>query len=154
MKRKVWIDGLLFIAIGITSLIESFRLILYKDPHTLFDLLGPGYYLLIVSLSLMVTGIFYIFVNRRKLPGIKKETVSKGMRFRLIGSFAVLALYAIFLSSIGYFVSSLVFFVLEFRILGIKIWPNNIILSIGITAVYYFVFVKYCDMVFPRGLLF
>lgn len=154
MKRRVWIEGLLLIAISIVSLIESLRLIIYKDPQTLYDVLGPGYYLLLISLGLMVTGIAYIIAHLIKLPpSIEKEEVSREMRFRLWGSFAALGLYLILINFLGYLVSTFIFFVLEFWILGIKSWLFNIILSIICSVAYWFVFVKYCSMVFPRGFL-
>lgn len=155
MKRRVWIEGLLLIGISIVSLIESLRLIIYKDPQTLYDVLGPGYYLLSISLGMMATGIAYIIAHLIKLPSIeRKEEVNKEMRFRLYGSFVVCVLYLILINTLGYLVASFIFFILEFRILGIKSWPFNVLLSAFISVAYYFVFIKYCSMVFPRGLLF
>lgn len=154
VKRRVWIEGLLLIAISIVSLIESLRLIIYKDPQTLYDVLGPGYYLLALSLGLMITGIFYLIVHLIKLPRMeKKEETSKEMRFRLFGSFTALGLYLILINFFGYLVSTFIFFVLEFWIIGIKSWLFNIILSIIVSVAYWIVFVKYCSMVFPRGFL-
>ncbi len=154
MKRRVWMEGLVLIVISIVSLIESLRLIIYKDPQTLYDVLGPGYFLLAISLGLMVTGIAYITLHLIKLPpSIEKEEVSREMRFRLWGSFTAMGLYVILINFLGYLVSTFIFFVLEFWILGIKSWLFNIILSIICSVAYWFVFVKYCSMVFPRGFL-
>jgi putative tricarboxylic transport membrane protein len=104
---------------------------------------------------MMATGIAYIIAHLIKLPSIeRKEEVNKEMRFRLYGSFVVCVLYLILINTLGYLVASFIFFILEFRILGIKSWPFNVLLSAFISVAYYFVFIKYCSMVFPRGLLF
>ncbi len=154
MKRRVWIEGFILIGISIVSLIESLRLIIYKDPLTLYDLLGPGYYLLAISLGTMAAGIAYIITHLIESPkSIEKKEASKEMRFRLWGSFAALGLYLILSSFLGYLVSTSIFFVLEFWVIGIKSWFFNIILSIICSLAYWFVFAKYCSMVFPKGFL-
>jgi len=154
LNRKIWIVGLLLVAFSLVSLAESLRLIFYKDPRIIFDVLGPGYYLLLLSIGLLVTAVVYIYQHLRKRESVAKEKTSKEMRIRLMGSIVVCVLYLILINTIGYGVASFVFFMLEFRIVGIKSWPFNFALSVMITAAYYVIFVMYCDMVFPRGLLF
>jgi hypothetical protein len=63
-------------------------------------------------------------------------------------------MYALLIDVAGYLVASILFFFLAFRIVGVKSWAVNIILALMITAAYYAVFVEYCSMIFPRGLLF
>ena len=156
VKRKVlWVEVAILMIISLVALYEAMRLVLYKDPHTLFDILGPGYYLLILGVSLMITSVAYLLVHLREpLLRVGGEVVDRVMRFRLIGTFGVLAMYIILINIVGYLLASFIFFVLEFRIIGIKSWLGNLILSAFITAAYYFIFVQYCQMVFPRGFLF
>ncbi len=155
VSRKVWVEGLLSIAVSLVTLNESLRLIFFKDPQKLYDVLGPGSYLLLLSIGLLVTGIIHIshHLKKEQSLGITKTKTSKELRNRLIGSIVVFGLYLILIDTIGYLIGSFVFFILEFRIMGIKSWSVNFVLSVIIAATYYFVFVMYCDMVFPRGLL-
>ena len=69
VNRSVWIEGLILVAIGLLSLAESFRLIFSRDPTPLQDLLGPGYYVLGVSIGMLVTGVIYIYHHSRDTSG-------------------------------------------------------------------------------------
>ncbi len=154
MSRRTWIEGLSFIAIGLISSADSLRLIFHKDPQVIYDVLGPGGYLLLQSIGLILLGAFYIYHHSTKERSKPKEKTNRAMRIRLLGSIGVFGIYLILIHSLGYVIASFVFFILEFRVVGIKSWPSNILLSIVLTGAYYFIFVKYCNMAFPRGLLF
>ncbi len=153
VNRGIWIEGLLLVAISLVSLAESIRLVIYRDPQMMVDWLGPGYYLLVMSIGMLVTGVIHIY-HHRKEQSIAKEETSKEMRVRLIGSFVACALYLILINVIGYLIATIIFFILMFRIVGIKSWAYNIVLSIVVSVAYYVVFVKGCDMIFPEGILF
>jgi len=153
VNRRVWIEGFILVAISLVSLAESLRLISYEDPQLVTDLLGPGYYLLLMSIGMLVTGVVHIYHHRKERSMTKEET-SKEMRIRLMGSFVACVIYLILINTIGYSTATFVFFVLMFRIVGIRSWPYNFVLSAFLSVVFYFVFVKFCNMIFPRGILF
>ncbi len=153
VKRRVWIEGLILVGISLVSVAESLRLIYYKDPQMMMDWLGPGYYLLLMSIGMLVTGVIHIYHHLRKGQTIAKEKTSKEMTIRLITSFVACAIYLILIDIIGYAIATFVFFILMFRIVGIRSWPYNLVLSAFLSVAYYFVFVKFCSMVFPRGIL-
>ena len=90
VNKGVWVEGLLLTAISVVGVAESIRLVLYHDPGLLSDWLGPGYYLLAISLGLMITGVAYIYKNRTTPPAARQETGSEG-RNRLIAAFATCA---------------------------------------------------------------
>ncbi len=154
MNRRVCVEGLLLIAISLVSLGESLRLILDKDPMTFYDPVGPGCYLLIVSLGLLITGLIYIFHHFRKGQPITKEEPSGDIKFRFMGSFLSCALYFILMDNIGYATASFVFFLIMFRVIGLRSWVRNFALSLILCIAFYVIFVKYCNMVFPSGILF
>jgi putative tricarboxylic transport membrane protein len=152
MKKTIWIEGIILLVIGFVGLAESIHLVSDIDPHAVYDTLGPGYYILFLSLALMVTGALHIVVNYGKGRAAAKVEVNMELRKRMIGMILALALYTLVISYAGYLVSTVLFFLLEFRIVGIKSWRANILLTVVLTAVYYVVFVQYCSMVFPRGI--
>ena len=154
MNRKVLIEGTLILFVGLASMVEGLRLILHKDPHVLYDPLGPGFYVLALSIGLMAAGIVHFIVDYRKVRRIDNVSVSKEMRIRLLGSFLVLALYILLIGFVGYIAATLVFCFLEFRVAGVTSWRTNIILTLILSIVYYVIFVKFCEMVFPKGILF
>lgn len=154
MSIKVLIEGILVLIFGLVVMVEGLRLILYKDPYILYDPLGPGFYILALSLGLMTVGIIHFIGNYRKFPGMGKVAASKKMRIQLFSSIAVLVLYILFVDFVGYLVATFIFFFLELRVAGVNSWRINVILTLVLTIVYYVTFVKLCDMVFPKGILF
>lgn len=153
MKRTVLIEGILLLVIGLVSAGEGMHLIVDKDPNIIYDMIGPGYYVLLLSIALMATGVVHLIVNYRKRLIMEKVEVTGEMRRRMISIVAVMAIYTFLIGITGYLVATIVFFLLEFRVIGIKSWRLNVTLTILLTAVYYIVFIRYCDMVFPRGIL-
>ena len=153
MKIRVLIEALILIAISLIGLAEGSRLTFYKGPHIQYDILGPGPYVLIISVALMIVGILHLVANFGKLITVDKVITSKEMRGRMMSMVVVCAIYIFLIGIVGYLVSTILFFFLEFRILGIKSWPINTLLTLCLTATYYFVFIRFCNMVFPRGIL-
>lgn len=154
MNPKVFIEGILVLVFSLVTMMEGLRLIIHKDPYVLYDPLGPGVYILVLSLGLMAVGIVHFIVNYRKFPGGRKVAASKEMRIQLFSSIGILALYILLVDFVGYLVASLTFFFLELRVAGVKSWRTNVILTLILTTIYYVIFVKFCDMVFPQGILF
>jgi hypothetical protein len=152
IKKSVLIEGLLLLILSFVGLGESLRLILDKDPQKVYDVLGPGQFVLVLSLALMAIGASHLIVNLRKGAIVPRTEVNVEMRNRMIGMALALAFYTLAIDFLGYLISTVLFFLLEFRIVGIKSWRSNIMITIVLTAVYYVVFIKYCEMVFPRGI--
>jgi len=142
-------EGMILFLMGAGGVAEGYRLIVYKDPQTLYDVLGPGYYVLAISLLLVVTAITHL-AGHLKDAEITAEKVSGKERKRLLYMIGTLILYLILLTFFGYFASTIVFFLAEFWLVGIR-WRTNIILTIFVTIIYHLVFIEYCNMVFPRG---
>ncbi len=154
MNLKVLIEGILILVFSLVAMIEGFRLILSKDPYVLYDPLGPGFYILVLSLGLLAVGLVHFIANYRKPSGAGKVAASKEMRIQLFSSIGILALYILLVHFVGYGVATLTFFFLELRVAGVKSWRTLVILTLVLTIVYYVIFVRFCGMVFPEGLLF
>lgn len=154
MRRRVFIEGVLLLAIGLVGMAEGLRLTFYKDPSVLYDLLGPGLYVFVVSLGLMATGIVYLSINYGKVLSVEKVVGDREMRIRLISTILVYVAYTFLINIVGYLVATLTFFILEFRIAGVKSWKTNAVLTVIVSAINYIVFVQYCNVAFPRGIFF
>jgi hypothetical protein len=153
LNKQVWTEGLITVAIGVLSLTESLRLIFFEPPPLVKDLLGPGNYLLLMSIGMLVTGIIHIYHHRRERT-VAKEKSSKEMRIRLVSCFLTCALYLILINLIGYLIATIIFFLLMFRVVGIKSWPYNVVLSVFLSVAFYLMFVKFSSLVFPKGIFF
>lgn len=154
MRARIFVEGTLLGVIGLISMIEGVRLIIYKNPVISYDPVGPSFYVLLFGLGLMIVGILYIMINYRKPISDKKTVVDKEMRIRLISSVAACVLYVILIDLLGYLVATYIFLFIEFKIAGVKVWPQSFIISAIITAFLYFVFIEYCNMIFPKGIIF
>lgn len=154
MGRTVLIEGILLLGIGLVGITEGVSLITHMDPLVVHDIVGPGSYILFLSIALAVMGMIHLAIHLGKDLKMKKVSVSKEMRIRMVGTVLALAIYIFLLKMVGYFLASFIFFLLEFRIVGIKSWPFNAILTSILTVFFYIVFVKYCSMIFPQGIFF
>jgi hypothetical protein len=152
MGKTVTIEGILLIILGAVGVAEAVRLIIQKASLTVQDILGPGPYVLVVSIPLIVIGIVHL-ISHRLTPSIEKVTVNKEMQRRMMIMIGACAFYTFLMSYIGYLLATLFFFFIQFKAVGIKSWRTNILLTLSLTTAYYIVFVKYCNMVFPRGIL-
>ena len=158
-KEMLWnkrvLGEVLFISvIGIITMVEALKLIFIKDPAAIYDPVGPGPYLLVVSMMFVGGGVVHLVTHCRKSVGDQKGIVDKKLRRKLMSTIVNCAIYFMLISNVGYMVATPIFLFLQFRIEGIRSWLHNLALTFAISATYYFVFVQYCSLIFPRGLLF
>ena len=143
---------ILFI-VGIMSIIEGIRLVIAQKLQ-LYDVLGPGFYNMGMGFILMIVGGIYFISQSKKISKEKKEgSSSKEYKIKMASMVGILALYIFLMNYIGYFFSSMVFFVLINRIVGFRAWPGNLAVSVAMAVIFYVVFVKWLNMFFPQGLL-
>jgi hypothetical protein len=154
MRIAVLTEGALLVVVSLVGLTEGLRLVIYKDPYILYDPLGPGFYIIAISIGLMAIGIVHLLSHSKKLLTMEGTPVDKKMRIRMMSTVAVCVIYIFLIRIIGYPLATILFFFLEFRVHGIRSWSWIVILSLVLSALYYLVFVHYCSMVFPRGIFF
>ncbi len=154
MKRKILIEGVFLLVVSLICLAEALRLITQKGPQYVAETVGPGHFVLLIGIVLMVLGLVHLFINYKKNLAIEKVVINKEMSIRMVTAFVVMGIYIFLIDIVGYAVASLFFLFMEFRIFGVKSWPRLAILTLCITGVYYLVFIRYCRMIFPEGLFF
>jgi hypothetical protein len=153
MNRRALIEGLLFLIVGMVSVIEGFRLIAEKDPTKVPELFGPGAYVLTLGAALCLVGLLHVISHIREArPSVKGKTDIE-MRKKAIRLSAALALYLVLIYIVGYPVATPIFFSAALWIVGIQSWRSNVALALVLSGAFYLVFVVYCNMIFPRGLL-
>jgi hypothetical protein len=148
------VEGILLIAISLVAMAEGLRLVVYREPNTLYDPLGPGYYALAVSICLLAVSIAYLVTHFRNPPRVETVSIDRKMKVRLVSTVAACAVYVILIGIIGYLLATVVFFVLELKIEGLKSWFSVVVLSLVLSGLYYLVFVKLCHMALPKGMIF
>jgi hypothetical protein len=154
MRRAAIIEGIVLIVLGLIGAVEAIRLIIDKASQTVQDVLGAGPYVLVVSIPLIVVGLLHVFSHRRIPRGEGEATVNREMRMRILLMTGTCALYILLISVVGYLLATFLFFLLEFKVVGVKSWRTNLIVTASMGAAYYIVFIKLCDLIFPRGIIF
>ncbi len=154
MNKQVLIEAIILLVLSLIGIVEAIRLILERNPHVAPDIVGPGIYVLLMSLALMATGILHLAGIHKKNQNILKKEGSKEKQLRMISMVGILAIYIFLIDIIGYLMATSGFFLAMFRIAGVKSWRFNVIMTLTCTAIYYFVFIECCNMIFPRGIFF
>ncbi len=156
MKKEVLIEGILFSVFGVGGIIESLYLI--RNQGTLFheDKFGPGGFLIMVSVALVIIGALHMRHAMSRAPGGASKVEKKegggetSQVFRIMG---VLILYGLLMELVGYLFATIVFFILLLRILGFR-WFPTFALTAAFSFAVWLIFVRIFNMVFPEGILF
>jgi hypothetical protein len=138
-------EGLILTIIGIVGVIEGLGL--NRLSAEADDAFGPGWYLMVLSLVLIVCGLYYLVST---LKGRDKKTEA-ALVWDGPATFAILAMIVscALLPYIGYFMSTAAFIFVGTRLFGEKSWVRSILVS-GISgAVFWFVFVSLAKMPMP-----
>ena len=153
LNRTTLIDGLLFVVVGLVCMAEAYRLNGAQDTHLLHQELAPGFYIFLLGFVLATGGAAHLLLASRSTDAGRASSTTP-MKIRLAGTFAALVGYALLLELVGYLIASMAFFLVLFRIFGVRSWLTNLILSAAFGGVFYLLFVHYLTVIFPRGLLF
>ena len=158
MNRALITEALSLFILGAAGIYGGLGLYLNRDPRTQSSVLAPGIYILVLGGLLLLTALLYVCFSYRKtalaavvVPIAPRSSWVSPIVVKMIAAFAV---YAYLIDFIGYMAPTLLFLLIEFRLLGVKSWKSNAVLTALLTGLFYIVFIHYCEMVFPRGSLF
>jgi putative tricarboxylic transport membrane protein len=138
-------EGLVLMIFGIVGIIEGLRL--NGRSEEAGDAFGPGWYLIILSLVLIVCGLYYILST---FKGRDKKTEA-ALVWDGPASFAIVAmiLSCALLPYIGYFLSTAAFLLVCTRLFGEKSWVKSILIAGLAGAVFWGVFVYLAQIPMP-----
>jgi len=126
-----------------------------KMPIGTFRNAGTGMFPLCLGILLMILSV--AFTLKIFFQG-KEKQVKKGAFIessesptQLILFLGTMALATLFFNQLGYPLISFLLMVALLRILGIKRWRLNILISVATAVGSYFLFVKWLDIPMPKG---
>ena len=154
MKRTLWIEGTLFAVMSLLSIGQGISLMLHKVPHVTYDPVGPGLYIIAIGVGLLATGVTYVATSRGKSPVTESTSKVRSRDVHVLVTVAAFALYSALVYVVGYLMATLVFFLIQFRIEGIKSRPFLVIISLFAAVAYYVLFIELAGLIFPRSILF
>ena len=144
------VGGILIFLFGAVTALLSLRM-----PIGTFRMGGTGMFPLCLGILLMIlSGAFTLKIFFQG----KEEQVKKGAPIessespiQLILFLGTMALATLFFNQLGYPLISFLLMVALLRILGIKRWRLNILISVATAVGSYFLFVKWLDIPMPKG---
>ena len=150
MKRdEVVVGVIIFLFGGITAVLSL------KMPIGTFRAAGTGMFPLILGILLMIlSGAFILKIFFQGREGqVKKEASieSSESPIQLILFLGTMALATLFFNRLGYPLTSFLLMVALLRILGIKRWGLNILISVVTALGSYFLFVQWLNIPMPKG---
>jgi len=150
LDRDEIIVGIVIFLFGAVTAVLSLRM-----PIGTFRIAGTGMFPLFLGILLMILStafILKIFFQDQK-GQVKKEAPieSSESPIQLILFLGTMALATLFFNRLGYPLTSFLLMVALLRILGIKRWGLNILISVVTAVGSYFLFVKWLDIPMPKG---
>jgi putative tricarboxylic transport membrane protein len=150
LNRDEMVGGIVIFLFGAVTALLSLRM-----PIGTFRMGGTGMFPLCLGILLMIlSGAFTLKIFFQG----KEEQVKKGAPIessespiQLILFLGAMALATLFFNQLGYPLISFLLMVALLRILGIKRWRLNILISVVTAVGSYFLFVKWLDIPMPRG---
>jgi hypothetical protein len=141
-------EGLILMIFGIVGMIDGLRL--NRASAEAGDAFGPGWYLITLSVVLIVCGLCYLVST---LKGRDKKTDAAEESFSWTGpaSFAIIAMIisCALLPYIGYFLSTAAFLLVCTRVFGEQSWVKSILIASLSGAIFWGVFVYMAQIPMP-----
>jgi putative tricarboxylic transport membrane protein len=148
-KDEIIVGVVIFLFGGITVLLSL------RMPIGTFRAAGTGMFPLILGILLMIlSGAFILKIFFQGREGqVKKEASieSSESPIQLILFLGTMALATLFFNRLGYPLTSFLLLVALLRILGVKRWGLNILISVVTAVGSYFLFVKWLNIPMPKG---
>ena len=150
LNRKEIMGGIVMLLFGAVTTLLSLRM-----PIGTFRTSGTGMFPLCLGILLMIlSGAFTLKIFfKGKEEQVKKEASieSSESPIQLILFLGTMALATLFFNQLGYPLTSFLLIVTLLRILGIKRWGLNILISVVTAVGSYFLFVKWLNIPMPKG---
>ena len=154
MKKRIRLDGLVWLVLGIGLCIGSVRLKL-GDFHTP----GPGFMPFLSGALLGIFGFILIFATTRSGEGKEAKEQKTPVIWnwkKLISPFLtllILFLYISLLEPLGFILTTFICLLFLFKLSEPGKWITPVILSICTSVLSYLVFSVWLQCQFPRGLI-
>lgn len=152
MKKNDLIPALFWLALGAFVSVRSLSLDLgvLESP-------GPGMFPFLTGIALILCSLPIVVVSvtsGKKEMAPSKESAWRGIDFRKVGMVvASLAIYAVVLEKIGYFLSAFLVLIILFRSIGSKKWSSSVIIAFLTTLMAYFLFAVLLGVELPAKLV-
>jgi hypothetical protein len=156
-KKVILTEAIVLFMISFGVLFEGIRLA-KSTSRVIQDVMGPRTYIIVLGGLLILGMLVHItFFSVRLLHLTRshpKPVRERGASFTVLAMVAIIALYTALIQFLGYLIATPIFFLMMFRAARVDSWRRIITLTAILSAAYYFIFVYYCNVIFPRGIFY
>ena len=146
MDKGSLIESLFLISLAAVGIREGIRLL--GIPLLFRDIIGPGWYILVMSVLLLICAISYLLKNLKQ-PVITRE----GSLFSHLGPAGkvsvVFGLYIAVVSFIGYAISTFLFFIIILHASGEKSWIKCLVIGMAVALIFKLAFFNLAGIPLP-----
>jgi putative tricarboxylic transport membrane protein len=150
LKRDEIIVGIVTFLFGAATVLLSLKM-----PIGTFRMAGTGMFPLFLGVLLMIlSGIHVLNIFSQGIATkVRKEPSSESSEspIQLTFFLGTMVLATLFFNQLGYPLTSFLLMLALLRILGIKRWGLNILISVVTAVGSYFLFVKWLNIPMPKG---
>jgi hypothetical protein len=144
-----WIERGGLCALSVIAIGDGIRIIAFHSAT--FGAYHAGGYLILLGVLIgFLTTLTWARGESGPRPSSENKTEKKGIPKPVVLCLAILAGSAILIPFLGYMISTVLFFLAYFRILGGYRWPRALALSIGLGVVFAYIF-SVAGMMLPQG---
>ncbi len=148
MKRADQFSAMAVLLVAAAACVESVRMGLTKD-----FLPGSGMFPFLCALGMGLLAAIQVATSRGT-SGERPLSWPHGEGVKRIAAFAgALVIYVFAMDSLGFLVSTLLFFIALFRYPGLYGWRTTLTVSVAMTACLYLGLVRLLGVVLPQGFL-
>jgi len=152
LDRDEAMGGIVIFLFGTVTALLSLKM-----PIGTFRTAGTGMFPLCLGILLMIlagTFILKLLLQEKKIPSKKESTVEiSGSRKPMIYFLGAMVLATLLFNQLGYPLISFLLMLGLLRILGMKQWALNILLSFMTAVASYFLFVQWLQIPLPKGFI-
>jgi len=152
VKKIELFEAMVLMGIASLGIIEAIHLIYNPDPVTVTEDVGPGHFMLFLAVPLLITGLCYLIREYKKQLNNTRSIFDKQLAKKIASFFLITSGYAYFIGVIGYLLSTILYFILAFKLVGVSNWKVNIIVTLIISSSFYIIFVRLCNIIFPKSI--
>jgi len=144
------VTGILFIALGVLSMVDGWRVTEQARPTGNFDAVGPDRYMMGLGALMLIAGLWRL-MSRPETEPQGRAGANSGELPTLALALALFAAFAFAVPYIGFSPACFLFLAALLWVLSGWAWWKAIAVAVPITLVFHVAFVTFADMPFPKG---